>query len=97
MEEEARQFMFMSVYLLHRKRKNKQEEEKRKWWVRPWISKRFQHGAYRLLLNFGAGNTVVIGYSTMLLHMYLKQCVYGVLNVVLCGYTPALCPVRCKM
>ena len=47
MEEEAMQFMFMSVYLLHRRRKNKQEE-KRKRWVRPGFQRDFNMGHIQL-------------------------------------------------
>ncbi len=51
-EEELMCLSHIGLYVLHRRKKKKsQDKKKRKWWIRPWIARRNEQGAYHNLIR----------------------------------------------
>ena len=54
MDEEDIEFMTIAqigIYLLYRRKKKENSTAKRKWWIRPWIARRLERGAYHNLIQ----------------------------------------------
>ena len=53
MDEDQARFMAISLYFIHslRKKRESREKRQRQWWIKPWISRRLQLGAFNTLIK----------------------------------------------